>query len=646
LPDGTQRLWLARPRLQDLLDALAERGYAVHGPVVVDGAIRFDPVRSVEDLPVGWRDHQSPGRYRLEHVDDERVFGVVNGPGSLKPFVFAPREPLLEVEMEGGPGRPFRAHTTLPERRPVAVLGVRACDLAGLRVQDRIFMHDLFPDPYYATRRSDLFVVAVHCTRSVDTCFCTSMGTGPEATGSFDVALLEQEDGFVAQAGSPAGEALLAALALPEASAERRVEARRELDACAEGIGRRLDTRDMPSRVQTSLHVGNAACVFARTASAPSGRTRREGGLSVSSPATRSSIRPRLAALLVLLLLTPSLPAVAPADEVPLDERPLPVPEEAPPPAPPPPTPAPAPEPVAQACPLLPDLQGYERDARWDGFQTPLVQPFLFEDPFIVTGLYPYYAWHDFPESSVFEGGDAHLAAVQARVAITCRLGFFAIKDGYVWQDPDRDLLDSRRGFIDIAFGFKYALIEDRESGFILTPSLRFEIPVGATDVLAGNGDGVVIPAVAAGWAPGNGDLHLIADLGLQVPFDSREQSHSLFYHLYADYAVTPWFQPFVQISGLHWWNSGNGKLPVQVESGTFLPLTTAQDALGTGRFEGADVFNLGSKGVDGRDYVTWAVGTHIPITEHLTFSLAYERPLFSNTITRHRVTTALRVEF
>jgi len=214
----------------------------VLGPVVRQGAVVFDDVRRVSELPVGWRDHQSPGHFRLEEVGDERVFGVVIGPNGIKRHAFAPREPLVEVEVEGGPGGDFRARAVLPEPEPIALLGVRPCDLAGLAVQDRIFLRDRYPDPYYAARRRGLLLVAVSCTRSVDTCFCTSMGTGPEATRGFDLALTELEDGFLVRSGSPAGDDLLPRLPVAAPDDGHLDAERAAIDACAAGMRRRLDT--------------------------------------------------------------------------------------------------------------------------------------------------------------------------------------------------------------------------------------------------------------------------------------------------------------------------------------------------------------------------------------------------------------------
>jgi len=246
--------WLERDGLERLLALLRERGYRVLGPRVREGSVVYDEIDAVADLPVGWRDEQEAGRYRLHHDGGDRVFGVVHGHGSIKPFAFAPRETLVQVETEGPePGRPFRAWPVLPERRPTALVGVRACDLAGLRVQDRIFLHDRYPDPCYASRRSDLLLVAVSCTRSVSTCFCTSMGTGPEATEGYDLALTEQDGGFVLRAGSPAGEALRDVLAPAGATPEQLETERRDLDACARGMQRHLRTDDMPDLLYDNL---------------------------------------------------------------------------------------------------------------------------------------------------------------------------------------------------------------------------------------------------------------------------------------------------------------------------------------------------------------------------------------------------------
>ena len=240
---GQMRNILPTANLQRLLDALSTRGYRIIGPTAHGGSVVWETVRSVSDLPIGWRDQQEPGRYRLEQTGSREVFGVVHGPQSLKPFAFAPREPLLQIERKKDG---FVARQMIPQHEKIAVIGARACDLAGLAIQDRIFLKDAYRDPYYATRRDGLFVIAVNCTRTLPTCFCASMETGPRAKTGFDLALTEVDDRLLIEAGSETGRHVLEGISLSPASEELVGEATKRIDACARSQVRRLDHSRLP----------------------------------------------------------------------------------------------------------------------------------------------------------------------------------------------------------------------------------------------------------------------------------------------------------------------------------------------------------------------------------------------------------------
>ncbi len=66
--------------LQALIHDLVAQGYRVLGPTVRDGAIIYDAIAHVDDLPVGWTDRQDASRYHLERREDDALFGFAVGP--------------------------------------------------------------------------------------------------------------------------------------------------------------------------------------------------------------------------------------------------------------------------------------------------------------------------------------------------------------------------------------------------------------------------------------------------------------------------------------------------------------------------------------------------------------------------------------
>lgn len=244
--------FLPRARLDDLLAALAGGDRRVVGPTVSDGAIAFSDVTSAADLPGGWTLLTAPGRARLERLPDGpgavRVFQYpVSGEG-IKRFTFPSRVDALSVETdEKGT---VRVRVEAPaERIPLAVVGARACDLAALAVHDRVLTGGPVIDPDYASRRSDLLVVAVQCAVAGSTCFCASMGTGPEVTTGADLILGELDDGFVVRATTPAGRAIVARLGLVAADASHSAQTTMEVAATRASMG----TDAVPSNARDLL---------------------------------------------------------------------------------------------------------------------------------------------------------------------------------------------------------------------------------------------------------------------------------------------------------------------------------------------------------------------------------------------------------
>ena len=242
--------FLARADLQVLMDLLREDQRHLIGPTLSDATIVYDEIARVEDLPMGWGDDQAPGRYRLRKRADERLFGYVVGPTAWKKWTFPALVPLTTATRDGHKVG-FAPETPTPPK--LAFLGVRACDLAALATQDRVLMGGSFVDPDYILRRANVLVVAVQCTTSSSTCFCTSMGTGPEITSGHDLVLTEIDDGFLVDADSAAGRALLERLPLRPASSAEQYGAAATVAQVRARIGDPVPTNGLHDRLLAQL---------------------------------------------------------------------------------------------------------------------------------------------------------------------------------------------------------------------------------------------------------------------------------------------------------------------------------------------------------------------------------------------------------
>jgi len=237
-----------RHALDLLFAALVRRGYRPVGPTVRDGAIIYDAIRTTADLPVGWTDEQEGGVYRLKRRNDDALFGYVVGPQSWKRFLHPPARRLWRAEREG------RAVRFIPEEESdaekdapkFAFIGVRACELHAMAVQDKVFLEGAQVDASYRARRKNAFIVAVNCGQAGNTCFCVSMKTGPKATAGFDLALTEVLEGgrhyFVVEEGSAEGSALLLDVESRPADDAEAETVNRIVAKTADQMGRTMET--------------------------------------------------------------------------------------------------------------------------------------------------------------------------------------------------------------------------------------------------------------------------------------------------------------------------------------------------------------------------------------------------------------------
>ena len=198
-------------------------------------------------MPIGWHDHQEKGSYRLEKTGEPSVFAYAVGPYSWKKFLH-PAEHLLWKAQRTENGFEL-IKDDAPKKRKPAFIGVRACELNAILIQDKVFLGGQAVDTNYQGNRADAFIVAVNCTHPAGTCFCTSMGTGPKAKDGFDISLTELMDGgkhyFLAEAGSEKGAEVLRQIPGRAALESETAAGDGALKQSAEKMGRKLDTENI-----------------------------------------------------------------------------------------------------------------------------------------------------------------------------------------------------------------------------------------------------------------------------------------------------------------------------------------------------------------------------------------------------------------
>lgn len=204
--------------IRALFDAVRARGLEPVGYRVRGDSVYFGPLDSFELLPLGLEDSQAPGRFRLYR----NPLGIFrHSSSSPKYWLHPPVQRVLEVS-EG-----FEVEVVRDGGPPVALFGVKPCDVASLEVLDRILRND---DSYQGRRSRVGLVVVEECTVPGATCFCGSTGTGPSISAGYDVAYARLGSGVVIfKYGSKIGLELIEELGLARASEDEVAEYERTM---------------------------------------------------------------------------------------------------------------------------------------------------------------------------------------------------------------------------------------------------------------------------------------------------------------------------------------------------------------------------------------------------------------------------------
>ncbi len=114
--------------------------------------------------------------YGIWTEEAETALDALNSVKSPKDFFFPQSETLYTCYKEG------KKISITPEEladQPFAIFGIRACDVKGIEVLDRVFLVDPV-DNYYKARREHGIIISMACHEPEETCFCKAFGIEAE----------------------------------------------------------------------------------------------------------------------------------------------------------------------------------------------------------------------------------------------------------------------------------------------------------------------------------------------------------------------------------------------------------------------------------------------------------------------------------
>ncbi|MDD4954072.1 MAG: 4Fe-4S dicluster domain-containing protein [Candidatus Omnitrophica bacterium] len=91
------------------------------------------------------------------------------------------------------------------KEKPLAICGIKNCDLFSLKIQDFVFLGGNEPDPLYQQRRETALIISGDCPSFKEVCFCRAFDINPHPSEGFDLNLSILNDGYLLDVGSDKG---------------------------------------------------------------------------------------------------------------------------------------------------------------------------------------------------------------------------------------------------------------------------------------------------------------------------------------------------------------------------------------------------------------------------------------------------------
>jgi sulfhydrogenase subunit beta (sulfur reductase) len=98
------------------------------------------------------------------------------------------------------------------DEKPVAIAGIKNCDLFSLKIQDFVFLGGDEIDSLYESRRKNALIISADCPHFKETCFCRAFDINPYATEGFDFNFSALNDGYLVDVATKRAKEIIEAL--------------------------------------------------------------------------------------------------------------------------------------------------------------------------------------------------------------------------------------------------------------------------------------------------------------------------------------------------------------------------------------------------------------------------------------------------
>lgn len=269
----------------------------------------------------------------------------------------------------------------------------------------------------------------------------------------------------------------------------------------------------------------------------------------------------------------------------------------------------------------------FQSDHCFDEFSSPPGDPFLFEDPRSLTELRPIFIFQQAPGSNwIFQGHNVYFFGTQARVALTDRMSIVMNKLGGTWMNPNNHVagFENASGFDELWMGPKYTFLRNEASRTVAAGGLTFQIPIGNAKVFQDVGVLTLNPYLSVAQAFGRseyGSFDFMNTSGFALATDNKRSNYGYSsFHLDYNIVNANKFYPMVELCWFNYYKAGT--------QNNF-------------QFEGRDLFNFGSQGVSGRNYLIASLGGRWNIRPWAQWGTAFGTPIMSpRDIYAFRITT------